>query len=271
MYDSNKNDEFRRKIVTILSFLIGRYLVYISTTKFDSDLNITYFKSVSPIVVNGYLKNFIPFPAPLGESMREIDERILSNMVNSIFIIYEKINFDSFFWSYWHAICAPIHMAAGHFGAIIEALQRAYIENEAKSIETKIVPDEKEWNDLADKLIKSVKECKISSESSNILISKIRSNFNQKSNHTLFKSFFDDMNLDLGDLELLSWKRRNSAAHGGMIEESSIIDAIRQNKILKILIHRIIIYMTGICEYYYDDYTIGHKIRRLKSSINTEI
>jgi hypothetical protein len=49
--------------------------------------------------------------------------------------IYEQI----LSWAYWHAMCAPVHMAAGRFGAATEALQNAYMKAHSGKFSTSLI------------------------------------------------------------------------------------------------------------------------------------
>ena len=72
---------------------------------------------------------------------------------------------------------------------------------------------------------------------------------------------FAEIGITLGQVEAAAWKRRNQAAHGSEIDIDSIIPTIMETKLLKIILHRIVLRLTGASDRYYDDYTIGHAIR----------
>jgi hypothetical protein len=82
-------------------------------------------------------------PVPLGDKYEnEIGHVRFSRLVNSLYSNYEVCDFDHVSWSYWHAVCAPIHIAAVHYGASIEALQNSYIAHHGKNFKTSLIEKE---------------------------------------------------------------------------------------------------------------------------------
>jgi hypothetical protein len=64
-------------------------------------------------------------PAWLGvRSHNVLDTAKVSRLVSGLYEHCDELDFGNLSWGYWHAMCAPLHIKAVHFGAIIEALQR---------------------------------------------------------------------------------------------------------------------------------------------------
>lgn len=76
-----------------------------------------------------------------------------------------------------------------------------------------------------------------------------------------------EIGITLGLVETVAWKRRNQAAHGSEIDIDSVIPTIMETKLLKIILHRIVLKITGAGDRYYDDYTIGHAIREVTEPV----
>ena len=55
--------------------------------------------------------------------------------------------------------------------------------------------------------------------------------------------------------------------HGGERNPDSFIPTIRKTKLLKIILHRIVLKLTGASDFYYDDYSIGHSIRKVTDPV----
>ena len=57
-----------------------------------------------------------------------------------------------------------------------------------------------------------------------------------------------EIGITLGHVETAAWKRRNIAAHGGEVDLNSVIPTIMETKLLKIILHRIVLKTTGASE-----------------------
>ena len=130
LYVGNPDDAVRKKIRNVIAFCLGNYLVHLGCTTLCQDFQIVSLNAVSAFSISGRVFELpvLP-PAPLGKKYEhEVDQDIASKMVNAIYAKYDDLRFGELSWAYWHALCAPVHMAAAHFGAAIEALQRTYME-----------------------------------------------------------------------------------------------------------------------------------------------
>ena len=162
---------------------------------------------------------------------------------------------------------APVHMAAGHFGAAIEALQKAYLDNQSGKIKRNLVSDKEKWNALIEPFLKAIAEAGLDPSVTDILSRRIKSNMNQKPADKVFEAFLATIGITLSPVESAAWKRRNQAAHGAEIDLDSVIPTIMETKLLKIILHRIVLKITGASDRYYDDYTIGHAIRNVTDPV----
>ena len=127
-YVGNPTDEVRTKIRQVLSFCLGNYLVYLGCTMLSENSEIVAFSAISPPSIGRVSEIPVLPPAFLGNGNTMVaDQRVVARMANAVYAHYDELRFNSFSWNYWHAMCAPVHMAAGHFGAATEALQKAYM------------------------------------------------------------------------------------------------------------------------------------------------
>jgi hypothetical protein len=154
-------------------------------------------------------------------------------------------------------------MAAGHFGAAIEALQNAYMKAHPAKFKKVLVTDKAKWKPLKETFLRAIAEAGLEPTVSKILINKVYSNLNQTPPGVLSGKLLTEIGITLGQVETDAWKRRNIAAHGGEVDRDSIIPTIMETKLLKIILHRIVLKITGASDRYYDDYTVGHTIRNV--------
>jgi hypothetical protein len=266
-YVGAPTDEVRTKIRQVLSFCLGNYLVYLGSTVLSENSEIVSFSAMSPPSIGRISEIPASPPAFLGTgNMYLAEPQVVARMANAIYAHYDELRFNSFSWAYWHALCAPVHMAAGHFGAAIEALQSAYMKAHPTKFATTLIP-ETIWNPLKDALLKSIDEAGLEPAVSAILTNKVTSNLNQTPPSALSENILAEIGITLGKIEAAAWKRRNQAAHGTEIDTDSVIPTIMETKLLKIILHRMVLKITGASDRYYDDYTIGHAIRNVTEPV----
>jgi hypothetical protein len=263
-YVGNPTDEIRTKIRQVLSFCLGNYLVYLGSTALCEKSEIVSFSAMSPPSIGRASEIPVLPPGFLGTGNALIaEQQVVARMANAVYAHYDELRFGSFSWAYWHAMCAPVHMAAGHFGAAIEALQKAYLDSQSGKIERNLVSDKEKWNALIEPFLQAIAEAGLDPSVTDILSRRVKSNLNQKSADKISEAFLATIGITLSPVESAAWKRRNQAAHGAEIDLNSVIPTIMETKLLKIILHRIVLKITGASDRYYDDYTIGHAIRNV--------
>ena len=90
----------------------------------------------------GRVSGILQPPAFRGDDKALIAEQhIVARMANALYAHYDELRLNSFSWAYWHAVCAPVHMAAGHFGAAIEALQNGYMKAHPAKLDQTLIAD----------------------------------------------------------------------------------------------------------------------------------
>jgi hypothetical protein len=267
-YDGVPTDEVRTRIRQVLSFCLGNYLVYLGSTMLSENSEIVSLSAMSPPSIGRISEIQVLPPAFLGTGNMYIAEpQVVARMANAIYAHYDELRFNSFSWAYWHAMCAPVHMAAGHFGAATEALQNAYMKAHPAKFNKNLVTDKVRWKPLKEAFLKTIDEADLEPTVSNILKNKVTSNLNQTPAGVLSEKMLTEIGITLGQAEAAAWKRRNQAAHGNEIDTDSVIPTIMETKLLKIILHRMVLKITGANDRYYDDYTIGHAIRNVTEPV----
>jgi len=265
VYDGVPADDFRDRVRRCLSFALGSYLVYLGMSQFDEEWRLTDFEVVSPYTMHGHAMELPPTPpSPLGpRSFWDIDAARLSRMVNSIYAKYDDLNFGVVSWAYWHAVTAAAHIAAVHYGAALESLQRAYFSSTGVPRSTKILDDET-WSKVQTSLEAALGNSDLQDETRDTLRNKIR-NLNSRSQHSTGKDLVDELGLVFSKREKEAHDARHASAHG---KDSEVdIEWIRDLKLLRIRFHRILLAMTGANDEYYDYYTLGNPIGRVKEPV----
>ena len=156
IYTGTPDELFRKKIRTALSLALGLYLVDLGHTIYDHDWRIVAGTARSAYSLGKRAFDLGPQPlAPLrartSQLVHQLHRSELTRMVVALVSAFDELDLANLSWAYWHACAATVHIAPAHFGAAIEALQRAYVKAHPEGIMTTIVPRE-QWNPLADTL-----------------------------------------------------------------------------------------------------------------------
>jgi hypothetical protein len=265
LYRGTPDEPTREKIRNCLSFALGHYLVYLGCTVLDDACN-----AVSLTAVNGdqlddrVFKLAVLPPAPLGSRYEsEVEPASLSRLVNALYASYDDLQVGRLSWAYWHAMCAPVHIAAAHFGASIEALQSAYIKTHPDRL--KLVGDRRQWQQLQAKLLDAVKAARVGLDVESIFANKI-GGLNSMPISKLSDQVFAHLGVPLGNAEKEAWRQRHLAAHGGSANDDPI-RTIKDTKLLRIIFHRLLLKMTSGSETYRDYYTLEFPVRKLSDPV----
>jgi hypothetical protein len=269
VYVGIPTDEFRDRVRRCLSYTLGSYFVYLGLSRFDAEWQLTDFEAISPYSMRGQAMMLPPTPpSPLGgpRGFWDIDPNRLSRMMNALYAKYDALNFGVVSWAYWHAVTATPHIAAVHFGAALESLQRAYLSSSSTQSSSTIV-DEQTWEKIRSALDTSLAPLGLPSKTLETFKNKVR-NLNSRSQHATSKDLMDELGLVLSNREKQAHNARHESAHGK--DDEVDIEWIRDLKLLRILFHRVLLAMTQANEEYYDYFTVENPIRKVKEPVPGE-
>ena len=127
VYKGHPDQTFRDRVRDCLSFVLGKPIVYLGHTAYDKEWRATFMKSVDAFSVGGgafKLQDLPPYPINQPRYGNIIDGSIVNSIMNQLLTKYDAIKFNELSWSYWYAVCAPLHVSAVQFGSLIEQLQK---------------------------------------------------------------------------------------------------------------------------------------------------
>ncbi len=263
MYLGHPDDATRKRIRDSLSFALGFPIVYLGYAEYTEHQKLAYFKAVNAYSMDGRAFNvpaMAPAPICSPDESNLLDKDRLRVVVNAFFDNYNNFGLSSLEWVYWHAVTAPVHMAAAYFGAIIENLQKRYIDHQGADFNNLIITKQ-QYKTLKRAILEAIGDCNLGPAEKKIFEDKI-SNGNTISLKIRSKRFFEHLGLEMGDIEIAAWQRRNDAAHGNELIDGDYIALIRDTKLLKLILHRIVLKITRASDQYIDYYTV-HFPRRL--------
>ena len=266
-YSGHPSKEIREKIRASLSLTFGLPLVYFGSSFYTQNGGVVGFEAVSPSTVGGRAWRIVSQPfAPITVGMSNmLDGELLQKNASSFFENYDSMDLRGFLFRLWYAEVSPTHMKAAYYGAMIESIQKREIEKLDSKISNTIIA-KAEYRKTIKILSKFLQKQNIPLLAKELLSHKIQDG-NKAPQRILAERFYSTLGLCLGPVELTAWLRRNDAAHGNEDLPGSEIRNYRSNKILRVILGRIILKLSGSSSNYIDYYTYGHPIRELSDAI----
>jgi hypothetical protein len=253
LYMGLPDEDERRKIRTCLSFALGIYLVHLGHSTYTADWKVKSFRAVE-----GYSMDMRAFdihvqpPAWLGtKSHNQLDITKVTRLISGLYAHYEELDFDNLNWGYWHAITVPPHIKAVHYGAIIEALQRNYLDAHQKEFSESVVPDRESWKKLKASVTNAINGETLTSGQKELLLANV-GRLNQTPRADVTDQVLQRLNLVLGDDERKAWQRRHDAAHGNPMVSGREQEVIRDTHLLHVIFNRMVLRIVNGSDDYYD-------------------
>ena len=271
VYPGTPDEPFRKKVRTALSFALGVYLVDLGHTLYDHEWRIVFGHARSAYSLGKLAFDMGPEQlAPLGPRFQyQLDRAELDRMVNALVASYDALDLANLSWAYWHARAVTVHIAPAHFGAAIEALQRAYLAAHPDVVSTTIL-NRRQWGELQSALAAAIGSAGLSNDIERTLVDRLHT-LNQTAQRTILAGVLQAIGIELGPDEDAAWRRRNHAAHGMPIPEGEELAAIRDMKLLRGLFHRMLLRITGAADRYIDYASLALRDRPLEQPPESQV
>lgn len=272
LYSGSPDEEDRRKIRACLSFALGVPLIYFGHTRFCADGKVTEIAAVSPHTFNGLAWGIASAPpAPITEGPlvgKMLSANLIERLVNSLYSNMDNYALDGLIWRLWYSEAAPYFMRPAYYGAMIEGLQKKLLEGKTNKIQHTIIEKGK-YKKVRGVLERYVGKLEIEEDAKSLFIQKLQ-NGNSAPQRILASRLYSKLHLSMGNLELSAWNKRNDAAHGNEIPKDEMMEFIRDTKILRIMLFRIILRITNGGDKYIDYFTYHHPVRNVGDAIPSQ-
>lgn len=242
-YSSKKhidNINIREDIENIISFIFGRKLIKIAESHYDINSNKIKEIMINPFIdkklnIKNICESLDQFPIPLYTYTND-NETIISNMINSFIEKKERLDFTSMFTNYWSSTFLPPESKIILLAASLESLMNKWFNSKNSKRNTTII-EKSEYKKL-------IKDIRPSFEKKFKGYNQIINNFNQLNKLSINKSielFFEELNVEIGDLEKNAIYSRNDYVHGNDIDTENCLDIKIYSEIYQIIINRLIL------------------------------
>ncbi len=271
-YDSsNLNEDHRRSIILGLSFIFGRELGWVGSTKYSNEWNPIEYLAQSMFLAGGVeaLEKLNMPPAPLfldnAKSQLFPDENKINRLLNSFLSNLDPLNLNHPIWLAWEANVAPLDNQATLLGAAIESIRTSFWESQEGKPGSLLI-ETSQWKKIKEQLLDAYSEAisgyEPKNDEHNIVRRKIEQ-LNQKSSNMQYDDFFYEINLPIDEVEKKALRERNRPAHGYRYSPEQYKSLNSNVRALRTLLNRIILKLIGGSDHYYDYSTYGFPIRSI--------
>jgi hypothetical protein len=268
IYCDETTPQFRTKLQECISLALGIHLVYLGHTGLSEGWDVTGIRAVRGYSINKRVFKLPPQPpSPLSaKSYQMLDGASFNKSVNAFCANYDKLHLSHLSWGYWHAMCAPAHIGAAHYGAIIEALRAAYVESNPELRQSRIITSRAVWGKVSRGLNTVLDDACLDEEALRMLRNKV-SNLNNLPADRLMELVCQKLGVKLGEPEKVAWARRNRSVHGSRTGSDEYVQVVRDIKLLNIVLNRMLIAMTSASDSYIDYYSTYHPVRSIAEPV----
>ncbi len=268
----------RKKIAEIVGFLLGRKLINIGYTKFDKNGRLIEDFAVHPITpVLNIVKACEDVDKPPIETRKHKStiERNIANyfrrLIPKYLILREKYDLNEVLWKYWLSQSLPKEVQIIVIAACLELLFNAWYSKSGIKAE---YFHEDEFNALLKKEIEDIgtklsekfsKNPEFKKQILKTINNSYYMNFQDK-----IHLFFEDIKLNIGDIENKAMSYRNKPAHGKDFKEKDVAKLVEMNEAYLTLINRIILKVLGYEMDYIDYYLPNYPEKNINEAIGIQ-
>lgn len=273
-YRTKVSEDKKREIMNALSFLLGRQLLCIGSTKYDKNWSVVGYEARTPYIISSKIFG-LPSEPPSNVSNNmnyqqgtiiKPDIVFIQNFIEKVMGKYKSSNLDHVFWLYWHALYSPVHLRAGNFGAIIEFVLKGV------AVDCTMISPEyfKKLKIILDNVLDDfyAENPDLNPDSKGSLHTKI-SNFNSISIQQRNSRALLTLDISWNEFENSLWKRRHDTAHGN-VNKGCTNKFVREIRAIQTLCNRVLLRYLGLSDHYIDYYNIGYPIRQITDSIQLD-
>lgn len=193
-----------------VSFVVGRRLIPVGMTLFDGQARqrLHELRSAWSIDLRAECSRQSMSPVPLDDV-----ESALGNLVPKFLSADNTFALSDGMWRVWLSSVVPMEAALPNLAAALECIMTAWFKSTKTKSSAKYMPDA-QWSGLATKPLAELKTALGTYPTADRILRRA-SGANNFGVNERFERFFEEIGLQVGDVELAAINARNKAAHGG--------------------------------------------------------
>jgi len=264
----------RELVVTALSFALGRHLIPVGWTVFDTHGRPTRATSHRAHILgrDETFSNPSMPPCPLApDGSPLVDPEATRAVTQAVLDLFQRgVDIEFPVWLTWLARSSPLDACAAHYGAAIEALRSRFFSTRASG-STTLLPsaDWKAVRPALDAALDTAIKALPAAPSAQVF-TMLRNNLrgiNNKSSGARYPEFFELLGLPVDKVENAALRERNKPAHGTEYEPSQYAGLKATVDALQTLFNRVMLKLAQCDRAYIDYSTYGHPVRRLSEPL----
>lgn len=260
----------RDRLRGAIGFAFGRAVHSVGWTRYTSKGDVCSARSEAAYSPggSGQLGSAALPPTHLGgeQYLTFLDSDKLARLISGLLSCHEEYELGHLYWLLWHGAAGTLDLAAGEYGSALEHLRKRYYLEENRSKRTKLLP-KPDWKRVRTRLVEVLDE-EFASEDADleharkIFRNKV-GNLNQVPGGEGSRRFFEDLDLEIGDVEQKGMDLRNPASHGVALDPTEHANSLRRLRALQTLVNRVVLAISGGSDTYTDYSTEGFPERPL--------
>lgn len=245
--------EERKKITEIVSFLMGRQLIKVGYSKYDTKGKIIENCAISPQISDGIhledlcKKNVISTPVNTihGNQWMNNFGVYFKELIPSYFALSDELNLQEVLDKYWLSQALPIEAEIIVMAASLESLLNAWYKSK-KSKSKRIYLTEEEFHGIISIYLDPIEkdlgnmELKSFPDFKNRILRKIKNSYQMSVNES-YDFFFKEIGLNIGEIEKMAIKYRNKPVHGGKFNKKEYEKLKKMTNAYRTLVNRCIL------------------------------
>lgn len=261
------SEEEREQISNFISFLLGKQLLSICCLEYDSNMNLVRGDFYNGKTFGFDLKQICMASEKPPINYREYKNRYV--FINTLELLlpryleeYETYHFIEIFNYYWYARLLSVDVNLPLAATALERIMRSWFASKGSKTKGVLISRQK-YNELTKDLIAQIEVKLEDYEYKDNIINRIKGCYNMGVRER-FDIFFDEINLQVGELERKAMKERNIMTHGGeKCNDEELQNQFLVNEAYFVLLNRVFLNILGYKGDYIDYSTIGYPDRNI--------
>jgi hypothetical protein len=260
-------EDLRHGVVEALGFMFGRHILRVGTTIFDSAGHSLSREAISPWghdVIRTVGQPDRPAVPMFGWETRHQNESTLSSVTAAYLAARDELNLSHAVWTMWMAARMAVSFETPLYAAALEAVMKGWFasnQSKTKAVYMSVEDFRKVFADAIEMFRTTAEGVKYGDR----ILRKI-SGANAMSVNERFDTFFEEIELAVGEGEAAVIRSRNISAHGTKSDRHPH-DLVVLGSGYRTLLNRVILKLLGFNGQYIDYSTVGHPSRALDEPI----